>query len=72
MKQKIFTPETKVLEIKILLDTEKESWDIAGKLKDEFGDRLGYSIYNLAIARSETSFPECTDHLLKFIKVKEN
>lgn len=71
MKQKIYTPETKVLEIKILLDTDKECWDLAGKLKDEFGDRLGWSMYNLAIARSKTNFPECSDHLLEFIKVKE-
>jgi len=71
MKQKLYKPETFVLEIKILLDTDQEAWEIMGKLKDKYGDDLGWSIYNLAIAKSKTHFKECTDHLLEFIKMKE-
>lgn len=76
MKQKLYSPETTVLEVKILFKNDKEAWDLAFKLKDKYDIEMGYSIYALALAKknkteSSDPFKIVNDHLLQDIRMKE-
>jgi len=76
LKQKLYSPDTTVLEVKILFKNNKDAWRLAGELKDKYDIEMGYSIYALALAKKNKAetrdpFKTINDHLLEAVKMKE-